>query len=414
MPWWENRFLSVRNNVLHLEGRPATELAREHGTPLFVYGRNQLRENYRKLLRLLQGQSSREARLCYAMKANSHPELLSVLLEEGAWIDAVSPGEVAIARNAGFPAGRILFTGTSLSLEDLEKVLCHNDVLVNIDAAAQLELMRTAREQWFKHKTVRVAVRMNPGIGKGFSPKATTAGAMAGDGTPIKFGIEPDLTPAVFHRAADLGFIPIGLHQHLGSGWSDQDLDTTKQAVDIMVSMASKLQAQGLYLEFLDFGGGFGPRYTDAQRPFPLKDYISHIHQAIQTARLNLKAVALEPGKYLAGDAGVLLFKVEYTKTSFGNLFACVNTGTFNSVPRPAIYNEARHTIVHCSRIRSDDCQPITIAGNLCETGDVFATNAILPFPERGDILALLCAGAYGRSMASNYNARAIPKEIVL
>jgi diaminopimelate decarboxylase len=414
MPWWENQFLSARNNVLFLEGRSAVELAREYGTPLFVYSKKQLRENYRELRHLLQRHSTRESRICYAMKSNSHPELLSALLEEGAWIDAVSPGEVAIARNSGFPAGRILFTSTSLSMEDLEKVLCHNDVLVNIDAPAQLDLMHAARERWFKHKSVRVAVRMNPGVGKGFNPKVTTSGATAEDGTPIKFGIEPDLIPAAFHRAADLGFNPIGLHQHLGSGWNDRDLDTVKQAVDVMVSMASELQAQGFSLEFLDFGGGFSPRYTDAQRPFPLNDYIAHIHLAVQAARLNIKAVALEPGKYLVGNAGVLLMRVEYTKKSFGNLFACVNAGTFNSVPRPAIYTEARHTVIHCSRIRSEDCQPFTIAGNLCETGDVFATDTLLPVPERGDILAFHCAGAYGRSMASTYNARPIPKEVVL
>ena len=134
----------------------------------------------------------------------------------------------------------------------------------------------------------------------------------------------------------------------------------------------------------------------------------------IKKSGLKIKAIAVEPGKYLVGDAGVLLVKVQYLKKSYGNLFACVNAGTFNTVPRLSIYAEACHHIVNCSRLDDEKKERITIAGNLCETGDVFGKEIEMPKPERGDILAVLGAGAYCRSMASNFNLREIPKEIII
>ena len=128
----------------------------------------------------------------------------------------------------------------------------------------------------------------------------------------------------------------------------------------------------------------------------------------------SLLAIAIEPGKFLVGDAGVLLLRVEYIKKSYGNLFACVDGGTFNTVPRPAIYTQAQHHIVNCAHVEAKHLEKITVPGNLCETGDVFRKEIWMPTPRNGDILALLCAGAYCRSMASNFNLREIPKEVVV
>lgn len=414
MTWWENRFLRVKRNILYLGDRPANEVAEANGTPLFVYSKEQIRNNYRKMLRVMQSRTHREPRICYALKANSHPEVLRTLFEEGAWIDAVSPGEVVLARNAGFPASRILFTGTSLSLEDMRKVICQKGVLFNIDAVPQLAMMQEARDRWFKHKPIRMAVRMNSGVGKGFSPKTTTGGVTASDGTPIKFGIEKDQVLSVFKTASEIGINPVGLHQHIGSGWGHQDLDLAREAVDIQISVASELQSQGFLLEFLDFGGGFRQRFSQEQGEFPMQDYLSYIDQKITEARLNIKAVVLEPGQSLVGNAGVLLLRVEYIKKVYGNLFACVNSGTLTSVPRPAIYPNAYHQIVHCSCVSSPHLQTLSVAGNLCETGDLFGKNIPLSLPERGDILAVLNAGAYCRSMASSYNVRDFPQEIIV
>ena len=414
MPWWENDFLSVRNNRVRLAGVDASALAEKHGAPIYVYGRDGIIAKFRALQGLLREQTSLESRICYAMKANPHAGILKALKDEGAWIDAVSPNEVRTAMKAGFPASRILYTGTSVSTADLEAVFGIDGLTVNIDAAEQLELMREVRERSFRGKRVRVSVRWNPGKGRGFSPKAVTAGERASDGTPIKFGVEEKKVKNVFIRTRKAGFLPVGLHQHLGSGWVREDFMSVRRAVDGMVRKAEELESLGFDLEFLDFGGGFGPKYFRNQSLFPTPDYIRYVCESIRKAGLRIKAVAIEPGKYLVGDSGVLLLRVEYVKESYGNIFACVNGGTFNTVPRPAIYMQARHEIVNCLEVDASMKTKVTVAGHLCETGDVFGKERLMPLPRRGGLLAVLCAGGYCRSMASNYNLREIPKEILI
>jgi diaminopimelate decarboxylase len=414
MYWWENTFLKVAGNRLEVAGRAAEDLAEEFGTPLFVYSRDRILDNLARLRRAFESDRGTETRICYAMKANYHPEILSLLNRRGLWIDAVSPGEVGRALDAGFPPERIIYTGTSVSGEDLDQVARYPDVILNVDAEDQMDLMigRLASSRMSSRQ--RISLRWNPGLGRGFSPKTVTAGSRSSDGTPIKFGIEESRILPVLEKALEAGFSPIGLHQHLGSGWIREDLSFVKEAVDRMVSLASRLVDRGLRLEFLDFGGGFGPIYYREQPPFPLEEYAACIHSTLEKRGLALPAIAVEPGKYLVGDAGILLLRVEYLKSSYGNRFACVNGGTFNTVPRPAIYTQAQHAIVNTACVRSEDMPAFTIAGNLCETGDVFAKEVPMPPPERGGILALLCAGAYCRSMASNFNCRKIPPEILV
>ena len=414
MPWWENDFLSVRNNRVCLAGVDASALAEKHGTPVYVYGRDAIIARFRTLQELLAQHTSLESRICYAMKANPHAGILEALKHEGARIDAVSPNEVRTAMKAGFPASRILYTGTSVGTADLEAVFGIDGLTVNIDAAEQLELMRDVRERSFRGKRIRVSVRWNPGQGSGFSPKAVTAGERASDGTPIKFGVEEKKVKNVFIKAREAGFLPVGLHQHLGSGWVREDFASVRWAVDGMVRKAKELESLGFVLEFLDFGGGFGPKYFRNQSLFPTPEYIKYVCERVRKGGLRIKALAIEPGKYLVGDSGALLLRVEYVKESYGNIFACVNGGTFNTVPRPAIYMQAHHEIVNCLEVDGSKKAKVTVAGHLCETGDVFGKERLMPLPRRGGLLAVLCAGGYCRSMASNYNLWDIPKEILI
>jgi len=412
--WWENEFVKERKRSLYLGGEPAEQIARRHGTPLIVYSRAQIQANYKTLRREFSRTSRLPLRVCYAMKANPHREILRLLQRKGGWIDAVSPREVEAALQAGFSPRRILFTGTSLSTADLRRVFRIEGLTVNIDALEQLELMEELKRKEFPETTIRVSVRWNPGIGRGFNPRAITAGARSTDGTPIKFGVEKSKVMTAMKKALSSGFLPVGLHQHLGSGWVDEDYRVVAAAVDRMIAMAARAEKEGCRLEFLDFGGGFGPRYEERQRVFPLRRYAAHITRRIAEAGLGVKAIAVEPGKYLVANAGVLLLGVEYIKESYGQLFACVNSGTYNSLPRPAIYPQARHHIVNCRRVYDGKMKPVTVAGNLCETGDVFGKEIAMPVPRRGDVLAVLGAGAYGRSMASNFNLRDIPKEVII
>jgi diaminopimelate decarboxylase len=414
MIWWETDFAAVKRNKLILAGRKAEDLAGEFGTPLYVYGKNAVGTRYAILERILAANSPVDAWICYAMKANPHPAILSLLRIKGSRVDAVSPNEVGAAMAAGFPPERILFTGTSVSLDDLERVFVIDGLTLNIDAAEQLEFMGRFKRKKCPKKNIRVSVRWNPGIGRGFNPRVITAGRRSSDGTPIKFGVEEGKVLGVFERARALGFVPVGLHHHLGSGWVREDFAAVREAADKMVQKAKELEKRGFPLEFLDFGGGFGPRYARGQGMFPVERYLQHISRAVAEAGLAVKAIAVEPGKFLVGDAGALLLRVEYVKESYGNLFACVNGGTYNTVPRPAIYLQAFHEIVNASRVGGGPKARMTVAGNLCETGDVFGKERLMPWPKSGDILAVLGAGAYCRSMASTFNLREIPREILV
>jgi len=414
MEWWENTFTRAVGGKLRLHDHTPSELVGIHGSPLFVYSRKQILKNLADLRAAFSSVVTPPVRICYAMKANPHPEILDLLRRQNTWIDAVSPEEAEAALRAGFPGEKILYTGTSVSMKDLRRIFAIDGITVNIDAPEQLLLMKELKENEFPGKPIRVAVRWNPGLGRGFSPKAITAGTGSKGGIPIKFGVEDVQVLPVFSAAVESGFHPVGFHQHLGSGWVKGDLEGVLLAVDRFVQKAVELKQGGFPLEFLDFGGGFGPRYTEKDMIFPVSSYAAHIQRRIADAGLDLKAVTIEPGKYLVGDAGVLLLQVEYIKQNYGNHFACVNGGTFNTVPRPAIYTQAQHHILNCGNLSSGPGPSITVAGNLCETGDVFHKGIIMPLPKRGDILALLCAGAYCRTMASHYNLRPIPEEIIL
>jgi diaminopimelate decarboxylase len=413
MNWWETSFVFACDNRLQVAGQDAAALAARHGTPLYIYGKDRILELYDRLDDAFARHSAVPARICYAMKANPHRGILRLLRRRGAWIDAVSPNEVRTALAAGFPPERVLYTGTSVSRADLRAVFAIDGLTVNIDAAEQLDLMNEVKRE-FPGRAVRVSVRWNPGIGRGFNAKAITAGKRSSDGTPIKFGVEAGKVLGVFERARRLGFRTVGLHQHLGSGWVREDFPMVRVAVDRMVRKARELERAGFPLEFLDFGGGFGPRYLKSRAVFPVEDYIAYLSKAVARSGLSVQALAIEPGKYLIGDAGVLLLGVEYVKESYGNIFACVDGGTFNTVPRPAIYLTAHHEIVNAARVDGIEKARITVAGNLCETGDVFGRERSMPLPVNGDVLAVLCAGAYCRSMASTFNLRDIPREVLI
>jgi diaminopimelate decarboxylase len=412
MAWWENEGLKIAGGRLRIAGRTAEAWTRKSGTPLFVYSRARVRANLARLRTAFAPAWSGELRIGYAMKANPHPGILDLLRAEGAWIDAVSPREIAAARRAGFPDGRILFTGTSLGPEDFRQAFARPGVTVAIDAVEEIPLLAALRKRDLPDRAGRVSIRWNPGLGSGFNAKVITAGERSSDGTPIKFGIEESRVLEAFAAAAAAGFRPVGLHQHLGSGWTADDYGSVLQAVERMLDMARAVERAGFKLEFLDFGGGFGPRYAAGQPVFPLERYARMVGRSVRRALPGLRAIAVEPGKFLVADAGVLLLRVNYLKRSYGNLFACVDGGTFNTLPRTAIYGQAYHQIVNASRLRGRTA-PVTVAGHLCETGDVFGKDHPLVVPRGGELLAVLGAGAYGRSMASEFNLRPIAPEIL-
>ncbi len=400
--WWEiEGHLEVRENQLYIAGIEASKLAERYGTPLYIYNGNRIIENFNRVKGAFEA-AGVKPRIHYAAKANTHLAVLQLLSRQGAWIDAVSVNEVKIALKAGFPVGRILFTGASVGNADL-KGLMQLGVRITIDSFSQ---MRRMKELGFKGEA---SIRWNPGEGAGHHEHTITAGKF------IKFGIPEHRIEEAFLKAKALGLDIVGLHQHIGSGWLGKDVDVFLETVDKTIAVAEKAEELlGKKLEFVDFGGGPGIPYSKEQKEFPLEKYARGIIKKMKAADLNAE-IAVEPGRYIVGDSGILLVEINTVEEKNVPVIG-VNSG-FNHLIRPAFYG-SHHEMVVCNNVGGRNRKSFMVAGNLCESGDVFNESKQelreLPIPEEGDILALLNAGAYGYIMSSNYNSRAKPACILL
>ena len=403
--WWEKEgHLEVKDNNLFIGGMSARAMAEKYGTPLYVYNKERILENFNELKNAFL-KHNQTVRIHYAMKANSNLEVLRTLKDTGAYIDAVSPLEVETALKAGFPKERIMFTGTSVSNEDLIQLL-ELGVFLNIDSVSQIR-----RLQKLTDKKLDISIRWNPGEGAGAGHHSHTITA----GKYVKFGIpEHKLEDAVL-EAKKAGFNIVGLHQHIGSGWLKEDVPTFLSSVDKTIETAKKIEAStGQKLSFIDFGGGPGIPYNEAQKLFPVDEYAKGISLKIKSSGMDAE-VAIEPGRVIVGDAGILL--VEANTVEEKNIpVVGVNAG-FNTLVRPAMYGSYQEIVV-CDNVDSTCKKEYMVAGNLCETGDVFTESRkilrSLPQVCEGGILAILDAGAYGFSMASTYNSRPLPAEIMI
>ena len=400
--WWENSFIRMKNNKLFLDGIQVETLAKKFGTPLYVYGLDLILNNFNSYKKLFKKHFNGKTRIYYALKANSSPLIVKKLAKAGAWFDAVSPQEAKLALKCGAKKEKILFTGTSVSNADL-KALVKLGVMINIDSFSQMR-----RLAGLKPKNKKISIRWNPGFGAGLHSHTITAGKN------VKFGIPEQKIVRAFKEAKELGFKITGLHQHIGSGWLGNEVDVFLKTVNKTIKVAEKCKKLHPEFEFIDFGGGPGIRYKKSDREFPLEKYVKGISSRIKSSGLDVE-IAVEPGRSIVGTAGVLLAEVN-TVEQKGVPTLGVNAG-FNSLMRPALYS-AYHEIVVCSNVNGKKKKRFMVAGNLCESTDVFNENKkqlrLLPVPKEGDIIALLCAGAYGFSMASNYNLREKPAEVVL
>lgn len=400
--WWEiPGHLDIRNNRLYIANTDAEGLAQEHETPLYVYNGNRIIENFSRIKEAFAA-SGAKPRIHFAMKANSHLAVLQLLLKQGAWIDAVSVDEVRIALKVGFSRERILFTGTSVSNSEL-KQLIELGIRINIDSFSQ---MRRMGEMGFRGE---VSIRWNPGEGAGHHEHTITAGKF------IKFGIPEHRIEEAFHNAKAFGFKVVGLHQHIGSGWLGKDVEIFLETVDKTIAVAEKAQEiLGKKLEFIDFGGGPGIPYSKDQKQFPLEKYAKGIVNKMEQHGMNTE-IAIEPGRYIVGDAGVFLVEVNTVEEK--NIPVVGTNSGFNHLVRPAFYG-SHHEIIVCGNVGGREKGEFMIAGNLCESSDVFNESKQelreLSVPKEGDVLAILNAGAYGYAMASNYNSRPKPACVML
>ena len=368
------------------------DLVGTFGSPLYVYDASLIRQRFRALRAAV---TYPLADLHYACKANTNLSILRLLRDEGALIDAVSPGEVSLALKAGFSADQILFTGNSV-MDDEMRFLLERDILINIDSLSQLE--RYGRLA----PGTKVSVRINPDVASGHHHHCITAGPES------KFGIAMELLPETKGIIDQYGLTVIGLHMHVGSGILDPA--PFLRAVEALLGVVPFFE----HLTFINFGGGLGiPNHPD-EAELDIQAFGAHLSNRFQVfcdgygTRLRIK---LEPGRYIVGESGTLLTRCSTIKATRDRIFAGTDSG-FNHLIRHSLY-ESYHAIVNATNMK-DEAAMYDVSGNICESADFFARNRRISRIREGDILGVRNVGAYGFCMSSNYNTRPRPAEVLV
>ncbi len=379
---------------LALDGVPLGDIARRFGTPCYVYSRSMIESAFREFDAGLAGV---DHLVCYAVKANSNLAVLDIRARLGAGFDIVSGGELARVLAAGGRAERIIFSGVGKSEAEMRAGLEAGIRCFNVESAPELErLDRVAGSMGVR---APVSLRINPDVDAGTHPYISTG--MAGN----KFGIPHHAAVGVYRRAASLPNVRVtGIDCHIGS--QILDVAPLDEALDRVLELVEALERESIELEHLDLGGGFGIRYRD-ETPPDVGAYCRRL-----AARLAGRGwqVQLEPGRAIVGAAGVLLTRVEYLKLDKARRFAVVDA-SMSELIRPALYG-AWHDIVQVGGGRGEAAR-YDVVGPVCESADVLGTDRDLAIAP-GDLLAILSAGAYAMAMASNYNSRPRPCEVIV
>jgi len=401
---------SYRDGQLYCEDVPLHELSARHGTPLYVYSARTIRENFRRLDRALEGL---DHRICFAMKANSNLAVLDLLAREGAGFDIVSGGELFRVLKAGGRADACTFAGVGKTRQEIEYAIREGVYSFNVESEAELVFINEVAGAM--GRKAPVALRVNPDV------DAQTHKYISTGKSHNKFGIGIDRILGVYEAAANLPHLVIrGIQTHIGS----QILETKPfvEALQKLVPVVKELQSR-YGIEFFSIGGGVGIVYHGAlasgqaswwqqaeNKRISFEEYAAAVRPLLDD--LGLK-ILLEPGRSLVGNAGVLLADVLYIKQTPAKTFVVTDAG-MNDLIRPALY-EGHHEIVPLKEpTHGAKFAPVDVVGPVCESGDFFAQDRELPELAAGDTIALLSAGAYGFVMASNYNTRRLPAEILV
>ncbi|MER2507196.1 MAG: diaminopimelate decarboxylase [Amaricoccus sp.] len=388
-----------RDGVLRAEDVPLPEIASAVGTPVYVYSAATLTRHFRVFEEALAGL---DHLICYAMKANSNLAVLRLLGRLGAGMDVVSGGEYRRARAAGVPGERIVFSGVGKTRDEMRLALGQGIRQFNVESEPELlALDAVAREMGLR---APIAIRVNPDV------DAKTHAKIATGKSENKFGIPIARARAVYAEAAALaGIAVVGIDVHIGSQLVD--LAPYEAAFAKVAALTAELRADGHDIRRLDLGGGLGiPYRRDNQAPPLPFDYGAVIRRTLGHLGCEIE---IEPGRLIAGNAGVLLSRVIWRKRGEGRDFLILDAA-MNDLVRPAMY-DAWHDIVPVSEPEAGaELAPIDIVGPVCETGDTFATARPMPFVGEGDLVAFRSAGAYGAVMASEYNTRALVPEVLV
>jgi diaminopimelate decarboxylase len=374
-----------------------TEVAREVGTPCYVYSRRMLVEGYRALDQAFAGLPHL---ICYAMKANANLAILRVFVDAGGGLDIVSGGELFRALHAGADPHRIVFAGVGKSANEIEAALRADILLFNVESPQELEAINAVAAK-LGH-SARIAVRVNPDVDPKTHPYISTGLRQSKFGVPIQEALD------LYRGMRALPHIdPVGVHAHIGSQITQ--VEPFQESLAKLVPLVNALRQEGFNIQYLDIGGGIGIRYKDEGPPAP-SEYANTLRPLLGELSCT---VLMEPGRFLVGNAGILVTRVLYEKANQDKKFLVVDGG-MNDLIRPSLYN-AYHAIVPVVQ-RANGHAEITldVVGPICESGDFLAKDRSLPTCQPGDLLAVLSAGAYGFAMASNYNARPRAPEVMV
>ncbi len=400
---------TYKNGALYCENVALESVAEQFGTPLYVYSGAQLRANIRGIGATLAGNSPHH-RLSYAFKANANMELLRIIQKENTGADVVSAGELALARHIGFPQDTITYAGAGKRDEEIIRGIEENILAFDVESAEELTVINSLAEKL--EKKAHISIRVNPDVDAQSHPYITTGLAHNKFGIPIGEAFE------LYKSAATMRHVKIaGLHSHIGSQIST--VVPFIEAAKSIVSFVEKLQKENIPLHHVNIGGGIGVEYHNAVR-HPALPHVSQ--EKIPTPDEYLNAVLpiigetgapiiIEPGRALVANTGVLLTRVLYTKHNPVKHFTIVDAG-MNDLIRPCLYS-AYHQIVP-TRITTEETTKTDVVGPVCESADFLARDRVMPRATRGDVLAVMTTGAYGYALASNYNMRPRPAEILI
>ena len=388
-----------RDGALYAEDVPVADIAAAVGTPFYLYSTATLVRHFRLFDEALAGM---DHLVCYAMKAASNQAILKTLAAEGAGMDVVSGGEYRRARAAGVPGDRIVFSGVGKTADEIRTALEGGIRQFNVESEPELAILSAVAESL--GKTAPITIRVNPDV------DAKTHAKIATGKSENKFGIPIARAREVYALAASLpGIEVIGIDVHIGSQLTD--LEPFELAYQKVAELTEQLRADGHTIKRLDLGGGLGIPYARSNEAPPLpSDYGALIQRTVGHLGCEIE---IEPGRLIVGNAGILVSEVIYVKSGEGRDFLILD-GAMNDLIRPAMY-EAYHDIIPVLEPKAGAEQaPFDIVGPVCETGDTFARQRMMPPLAAGDLVAFRSAGAYGAVMASEYNSRPMVPEVLV
>lgn len=388
--------MAYEGDTLVFAGVPFTELTHAHGGSVLAYDGQRVHDRIDALTSAFD-RTGADAQVFYALKANRFASIVEVVRAHGrCGIDACSPAEVRRALDAGFRPDEISLTGTSLSEADIAAVV-ELPIAINVNSISAIHKLG-------RHGVHRpIGIRLNPRIGVGATASLTYAGAL-----PTKFGIYPDRIAEAARLAESYGLEIEGVHMHVGSGWMADGLPTFLRALRLMLQLALPLGP----LRYVNVGGGIGAAHGPMESPVNLELYGAAVTSAVNQEFPGAR-VACEPGEFIVGDAGVLGATVTEVEEKGGVLFAGLNVG-FNSNPQGAHYGFA-HGVLHASRAPAHSVEhTYCVSGNINEAIDIFNPSAVVPELHEGDVVAVLNAGAYSSSMASDHCLRERAPEVMV